>query len=278
MDVSAAQQVANFLQSCGGAARLGKVAAVFPGVKRSQLSEYFAIIPGASANEDPVVCISPEYATAAQGIEAPLAIANAAVAPMRKRADLTVGLTRPCDALALAGSASLVEDAVEAGRKRRKKISASEAGPLEEAALQHIAAVLTQCGGTLALGKLASMFEGVKKAQLEGHFTLLEVGHGSGQWTVSLPSVVPQAVALAAAAAKPPKKEKKVRDPDAPPPPDLDDSVVHIISEFLQSQGGSVSLGKLSTKFEGIKRLQLEPHFSVVREGATGAFLVSALT
>lgn len=64
------------------------------------------------------------------------------------------------------------------------------------------------------------------------------------------------------------KKNKVKKDPDAPPPPALQQSQVDAIASYLQDCGGIARLGKLSTRFEGLKKTQVESHFVVCGDPA----------
>lgn len=59
------------------------------------------------------------------------------------------------------------------------------------------------------------------------------------------------------------KAPRPPKDPDAPPPPDLDAEVIQEIQEHLEACGGSTCLGKLTSKFHGLKKVQLEGHFEL---------------
>lgn len=188
--------------------------------------------------------------------------------------------------------------------------------PLEPDVVQRITGHLDSHGGTMRLGKLATVFEGIKKSQLEPHFNVFLVEGQNGECAISLdptlgpgmplPPGVASSTAGGASAAPPggggcsglelglglglgglgdggrpeareagnKKKHKKTRDPDAPPPMPLEESAVLEIRDFLLKQGGSIMLGRLATRFEGLKKTQLEPHFQVVPEGNSGNFIV----
>merc|ERR1711924_98593 len=59
------------------------------------------------------------------------------------------------------------------------------------------------------------------------------------------------------------QKEKAPKDPDAPPPPALETEVINEITETLEASGGVMFLGRLASKFEGLKKVQLEGHFEL---------------
>lgn len=55
---------------------------------------------------------------------------------------------------------------------------------------------------------------------------------------------------------------KKRKAPSVPAGP-LDPSVLEKVAEFIVEHGGAVTLGKLSTTFEGLKKVQVMDHFDV---------------
>jgi len=63
---------------------------------------------------------------------------------------------------------------------------------------------------------------------------------------------------------------KAERDPNAPPPESLDWEVSDKIATWIVSEGGTVALGKLTSVFPGVKKVQLEEQF-VVTPGAKDA-------
>merc|ERR1711920_503302 len=67
------------------------------------------------------------------------------------------------------------------------------------------------------------------------------------------------------------KKTRKPKDPNAPPPGPLDNEVVQKIDEYLRENGGSSSLGKVSTVFEGVKKAQIEEFFIIVEPEVKGS-------
>jgi len=84
--------------------------------------------------------------------------------------------------------------------------------------------------------------------------------------------------ALPPAPAPPPDEEeeegatqgaRRAKDQAAPPPP-LGEELVQEITEFLEAKGGSEDFGKLAAHFKGVKKVQLQEHFSLWPErGAT---------
>jgi len=192
--------------------------------------------------------------------------------------------------------------ATSVGRFRQPALTDAAANPplpLDEAAVLDIRTYIEERGGTVSLGKLTTDKPGIKKAQLEPHFYLVmspgstQNGRG-GNYLVSTdsnaavaaaqaPPLMPgsieygQIVPLVPSVEQPKKKKrKKEHDPNAPPPQPLDTETLASITNFLQSIGGSLSLGKLTSQFEGLKKVQLEPHFVSLPDGrGTGDFVVS---
>lgn len=124
--------------------------------------------------------------------------------------------------------------------------------------VEEMRAYITEQEGSVAsLGKMTSQFEGVKKAQVEEHFYVTQTGDGTFAVTLEAPSQ--KAIRNGGLVfAKAVKRERKPADPDAPPPPALTPTQVATIGQWLRENGGSASLGKLTSAFPGTKKMQLE--------------------
>jgi len=347
------QGIAEFLTSCGGSALLGKVTSQFEGVKKAQLAEHFFLLGPAS---DPVVSVGPSIEpgmswpatqrgqddTASRkkrkklldqsaATHAPLGAQvvqritdhlqrNGGSMPLGKLVSMVEGLKKvqveqhfyvfPIDgpqagnyvvsmtpptnlatpAFAVHAATFIQEPAGETfgAKKKKRKVSMDPNAPppLDSQTIEQISDFLVLNGGTTLLGKLTSAFSGLRKAQLEPHFALFQAGTGDGEWSVSLSQELAsfsqqsaEGVMLNAAGtekATKARRERKMRDPDAPPPPDLDEATVQRITSFLQQEGGSASLGKVSTVFEGVKKVQLEARFQVASVDGGSNCIVSA--
>lgn len=62
------------------------------------------------------------------------------------------------------------------------------------------------------------------------------------------------------------RDKHRARDDDGVPPPDLDPSYVEEMIKFLEERGGVMDYGRFSNHFAGLKKSQLEPHFTLVPE------------
>merc|ERR1711912_226099 len=121
--------------------------------------------------------------------------------------------------------------------------------------------------GVMFLGRLASKFAGLKKAQLEGHF---EVEHGEKDTIVRVFGAEGEPTASNLEEGPRKRRKRDKRSKDAPPPGPLDDEMLSEITDYLNDCGGSAPLGKVTTAFEGVKKAQLEENF-VVTQGADAA-------
>ena len=255
------QLVTEHLEGNGGSMPMRSLVSQIAGLKKAQLQQHFYLSPTDQVGNY-VVSLTPS---------------KSFVAPGGVAGFVSTFVEMPSQAAALSQVQAL--DSMEGPAKKRKKNRASAdpnapLEPLDSEKVESISLHLEAHGGTLLLGKLSSAFEGVKKAQLEQHFIIFQGREGNGEWSVSLGQPSAEEFALSTEKAKV-RKERKQRDPDAPPPPDLELEKVGEIADFLSQLGGSCSLGKLSTMFEGLKKVQLEPHFQVVRDGDSGSFTVS---
>jgi len=145
--------------------------------------------------------------------------------------------------------------------------------PLDATTVQSICEFIASCGGSAALGNVAALFEGATKARL-----VMAGFKVRGPEVGELEEVVMLQTTPAEGGGQKKKKKKKEVDPNAPPPLPLDGKTLQAIKFFLQSCGGLLSLGKLTTHFEGLKKVQLEPHFQLLpdrRPSSNGDFLVS---
>jgi len=148
------------------------------------------------------------------------------------------------------------------GSKKRKKENAGPVQSIDAGMVGQITDALNENGGEMSLGKLSTLFSGLKKAQVEEHFNVQEVGDGDFLVTLGGIGAGPPVRGEKRVKVKK-EKVKKEKDPDAPPPPDLESDVLNEITAHLEACGGSCVLGKLSTKFSGLKKAQLEGHFEV---------------
>lgn len=261
LDESTVAQIADFLSENGGAVTLGKLSTEFSGLKKAQVLEHFPIVEAAdkSAGDDAVTLADVDPSQVEEIL---------AAQPATKKA--------------------------KASKDKDKDPNAPPPPELDQHIIEEITQVLSDSGGTLSLGRVTSLFPKLKKAQLEPHF---DVSFGEKDSSVSLFGFEPAAAAPPArgggkgfgggngakggghrANESPqgaPKKAKKDRDSKGPPPPDLDMSVVEQIGAYVESEGGSVSLGRLTTVFSGVKKVQLEGHFVVTAPGPKSDALVS---
>lgn len=265
LDEATLFKVAGFLQAHGGAAPLGRVTTVFSGTKKAQLAAHFAV-GGGEPGGDPLVRLDPssELATMAIPYEEPISV--------RAASEMT--------------ATGLVDGGGKKKRVRKEKDPDAPAPlPLTPEAVHQIVDYLQAFGGCAPLGRLTTKFEGVKKVQLEAHFHIYSTeGSDGGDFTVSLLEdrsdgqhlVHTQVHSFRADADKGPKKKRMRtrRDPDQAPLPELEVTVLHGIVAFLQAHGGVVSLGKITTEFSGVKKVQLAPHFVLCGLGSTGDYAV----
>jgi len=149
------------------------------------------------------------------------------------------------------------------GSKKRKKENAGPVQSIDGDMVEKITDLLNENGGELSLGRVTTVFPGLKKVQVEEHFNVQEVGDGDFLVTTGGIGAGPLVSGEKRVKVKKEKKIKKEKDPDAPPPPDLESDVLNEITAHLEACGGSCVLGKLSTKFPGLKKAQLEGHFEV---------------
>jgi len=158
-----------------------------------------------------------------------------------------------------------VVTAPSAGKQR--KVATAPAGPLSGKMKALVTKLLTAEGGSMPLGRLTTLVEGVKKAQLEEHF-VVDVGPDPSR-SDPLVSLASEDFPLQEPAVKIKKepREPRTRREDAPPPPDLDSDVLSAITDYLSEKGGFSSLGRLTSDFPGVKKVQLEPHFDFTSVG-----------
>lgn len=238
LDESMVQQLTEFLNENGGVVTLGRLTTVFEGIKKAQVEEHFAVEEVSDGDFSVTISDTPGRI--------------------------------PAGPFPRGGTAPKPPSAPKAKRVKKERDPDAPPPPdLDSDVIEEIRVQLEVNGGELSLGKLTSIFSGLKKAQLVGHF---EVEPGERDSTIRLFGgyQIESAVKDEAAEEGPKKKRKKERppkDPNAPPPPDLDKDKVDKISDFITSEGGSVSLGKLTTAFSGVKKAQLERNFVVALDG-----------
>lgn len=132
-----------------------------------------------------------------------------------------------------------------------------------------------ESGGAIALGKLASAFNGLKKAHLvDAGFAVGGGEKGFGDFTVCEDAATLEAalaastpltarVSLAAKEACLNAGDPLAADIETRQPPALTLELLMAITSYVQACGGIAALGNLTTLFEGVKKVQLEPHFQV---------------
>lgn len=261
------------IEAHGGCLTLGKLTTLFEGLKKSQVEPHFYITPIEGRNGECSVSLTPDAGVASLG-----GLSGAPVTALGVRPASSYLFQR---AGAPAGGGE--QQTTEKTKKRRAKPDPNAPPPpqLEPALVQAIASHLEAEGGTMRLGKITTLFEGVKKVQLDPHFNIFPIEGTNGEYAVSMdpavgPGSLPAGIAYSgpndAAEAPKQKRQRKPRDPDAPPPEPLDDQAVAEIRNFVLEQGGTIGLGKLTTVFEGVKKVQLEPHFVVVSPENSGHY------
>lgn len=57
---------------------------------------------------------------------------------------------------------------------------------------------------------------------------------------------------------------------DHAPAPELDEATIEKMTRFLEEKGGSMDFGKFTSDFRGVKKSQLEPHFTLTPEEDVG--------
>lgn len=228
LDEGTLNEIMDFVQEKGGSAPLGQLTTVFEGVKKVQLEEHFKVEEVSSGN-------------------------------------YTVSLSDEPPAFSRTSGGPKVERATKPKKHKEKAPKDPDAPPppdLESDVIDEITQTLEANGGVMFLGRLASQFEGLKKAQLEGHF---ELEHGEKDTIVRLSGATSTGI-TGSLEEGPKKKRKKIgKSKDAPPPGPLDEEMIMKITDYLNDCGGSAALGKVTTAFEGVKKAQLEDCFVVSR-------------
>lgn len=180
--------------------------------------------------------------------------------------------------------------------------------PLDEDRVEQIRTMVREAGGSIILGKICHDHPGVKKVQLEGHFTFTRAGD---QWQISLLEDKVEAVAtviecgatdygaerldgdraaVLADVSLSPSPDAEVEEvageadaqvaqpeggaPEAAEVDSLDPAQVEAIATFLESKGGALPLGRVTQQFSGLKRAQLETYFEFNRVGDHGQWEV----
>lgn len=84
------------------------------------------------------------------------------------------------------------EDGLSEGATHKKEKAGVTAPPLSPEVIAEMTQFLEDQGGVMDYGKFSNAFAGVKKPQLEGHFTLVpESSDAGGRWQITLPGVDP---------------------------------------------------------------------------------------
>lgn len=165
--------ICDFVAERGGAVDLGVLTSAFPGLKKAQLDPHFAI----DMLGDFQHLVRNEEVSSA--------------------------------ALAFAGTAKHSKE------KKQKRPRADEQDPppeLEQHVLDDISEYLSNAGGAVALGRLTTVFSGLKKRQLEPHFYVASTGRDS-DFIVSIDEgLMPSPAALDSE--QPPKAKKQKRGQD----------------------------------------------------------------
>merc|ERR1712166_1160901 len=129
LDEEMVQQISSYLEERGGSADLGRLTTDIPGLKKTQLEAHFVLAPQGGSPDKILVCL--------HGFE-------------------------------------VTEESVvtESQPKKTKKLrppkdpNAAPPPPLDDGILQQIREYLEEAGGAAALGKVTSVFPGVKMVQL----------------------------------------------------------------------------------------------------------------
>mmetsp|Transcript_56386 Transcript_56386/g.164841 ORF Transcript_56386/g.164841 Transcript_56386/m.164841 type:complete len:481 (+) Transcript_56386:58-1500(+) len=262
LDAVAVAEIQAYLTERGGTVPLGKLATDRPGLKKAQLEPHFFVAMPPDQKSDYIVSLDASTMCAsAQPMGQAALVANAATMP---------------GTFSTFGAVNMPTAAPAPRKRPREPVASLE--PLPEEKVQSIQDFVAASGGAVLLDTLSNAFEGVKKLQLcMAGFSVAGGEGGRSDHVVVLPAggLEPAGAALTASLTEPKrKKKKKEQDPNAPPPSPLSQESLQAIAAFLEGCGGTLSLGKLTTQFEGVKKVQLEPHFHLA-QAANGDFVIS---
>lgn len=179
-------------------------------------------------------------------------------------------------------------------KQEKKAMSTEGPPPLTRVQVQTIHQLIRDNGGSMKGGLLSTKVEGVKKAQLQPHFLIEQPPTGGGDYVVTIKgplkglansntfskgsgkqiqrTPMKQIQSPPMGLANSNKKQKKKSDGAAPA--SLSDSQVQAIYDIIQENGGSIRGGHLTTIVEGLKKVQIESHFTV-EQISSGDFMVS---
>lgn len=146
---------------------------------------------------------------------------------------------------------------------------------IDAVVLGKIQAFIHEKGGAASLGSITAKFEGVKKASLAGHFTLTPIQPDG--FAVSLPGMdVGTAVAIVSRAPKAPGRKGGSAKTAVPAPAPGGSALVQDVVAFLRERGGAARHGAVTSRFAGLKKVQLEESFILTPEPEQpGNFIVS---
>lgn len=256
------EEIRQYLTDHNGAMDLGRLTTAFPGLKKAQVVDAFTIERvGDEPSSREIVSI---YAAGSSEVYAALA------APVEREPKIK--------------------------KKKKDNTPLGEVAPLAPWQVEDLRHRIEANGGSIDLGMLTTQVPGLKKIQLEGHFSFEYIDGNMDRTLVIVDGYIPNDGFEAKFAAHhfamvnwktrqppayaesgPPKKKQKA-DPSLPPLP-LDNTKVEEIRRHLEANGGTMDMGRLTTVYPGLKKAQVEAHFLVTpgdsSDGRQGRLVVS---
>lgn len=150
--------------------------------------------------------------------------------------------------------------------------------PLEDATVDKMRNLLEDKGGAMDYGKFSNAFPGVKKQQLEAHFTLVMEGNeAGGRWQITLPGVEP--LTTEEREAQEAAEGRAEREPRGRPPSQEPSEVMWLVGCVrrwdMKKNFGFLEVEGLDDVF--LHRNDLPPDLQALRGGLQGAQLAFEL-
>lgn len=135
-------------------------------------------------------------------------------------------------------------------KRQRKEKSDEPPPPLTDEEVEMIRGIVEENGGKIKGGILATKVEGLKKAQLQEHFQIVQIDSGDF-WIAEADAMIEESA------------------PSRATGEELEPDMVDAVRNEIEANGGEIDGGRLATILPGIKKQKLAAHFTLVESDSS---------
>jgi len=251
LDAATIEDMTRYLEERGGAMDFGKFTRDFRGVKKSQLEDYFRLVPEEDDARGRWQITLPDVEPLASLDKEPRGQKEETQEP-------------PADELLghFTGVISLYDTA--------KGYGFIKSDDIQQGDVYFKRTELSPEASSLPRPRLvgaAVEFDGYLTARGRARATAVRLLDGDADAVAPPPPPPPPPSSRAAGESGPTARAERERERAAALAAPLDADTIAEMRRFLEEQGGAMDYGKFSNAFAGVKKAQLEDHFTLVPEG-----------